>query len=173
MDVKHRKIHDQGLVTILKQIHDDLDAAVFEAYGWSDLSVETQDSKTQDARKDELEQELLKRLVALNHERAAEEKRGLVRWLRPDYQAPGEKALPQATQDEIALDVGKTAPAAALSDKLTWPASLPDQVAALHKLLPALGPDPDALAAAFGKRTKARVTRISEILETLKTLGKL
>ncbi len=31
---------------------------------------------------------LLTRLVALNHERAAEEKRGLIRWLRPDYQAP-------------------------------------------------------------------------------------
>ena len=28
------------------------------------------------------------RLVALNRERAAEEKRGLTRWLRPDYQNP-------------------------------------------------------------------------------------
>jgi hypothetical protein len=35
---KEKKIHDDGLVTILKQIHDDLDAAVFEAYGWSDLN---------------------------------------------------------------------------------------------------------------------------------------
>ena len=33
---KDRKIHDEGLVSILKQIHDDLDAAVFEAYGWED-----------------------------------------------------------------------------------------------------------------------------------------
>lgn len=165
---KDRKIHDHGLVTILKQIHDDLDAAVFEAYGWSDLSVETQD-----ARKEESEQELLKRLVALNHERAAEEKRGLVRWLRPDYQAPNEAPVPQATQDEIALDAGKLTPAAAVLAKLTWPASLPDQVAALHKLLPALGPDPDALAAAFGKRSKSRVSKVAEILATLKTLGKL
>jgi hypothetical protein len=29
---------------------------------------------------------ILERLVALNHERAAEEKRGLVRWLRPEFQ---------------------------------------------------------------------------------------
>jgi hypothetical protein len=35
-----------------------------------------------------VEQQLLTRLVALNHERAAEEKRGLIRWLRPDFQAP-------------------------------------------------------------------------------------
>jgi hypothetical protein len=32
------------------------------------------------------DEEILARLVALNKERAAEEARGLVRWLRPDYQ---------------------------------------------------------------------------------------
>ena len=58
MTAKERKIHDDGLVSVLKQIHDDLDAAVFEAYGWpGTLSDE----------------EILERLVALNHERAAEE----------------------------------------------------------------------------------------------------
>ena len=31
---KEREIHEQGLVSVLKQIHDDLDAAVFDAYGW-------------------------------------------------------------------------------------------------------------------------------------------
>jgi hypothetical protein len=31
---KEKIIHEQGLVSVLKQIHDDLDAAVFEAYGW-------------------------------------------------------------------------------------------------------------------------------------------
>ena len=36
----------------------------------------------------EAEEELLARLVALNAERAEEERRGLVRWLRPEYQAP-------------------------------------------------------------------------------------
>ena len=33
---KERKIHDDGLVTVLKQIHDDLDAAIFQAYGWDE-----------------------------------------------------------------------------------------------------------------------------------------
>jgi len=34
---KEKIIHDHGLVTLLKQLHDDLDAAVLEAYGLSDL----------------------------------------------------------------------------------------------------------------------------------------
>ena len=31
---KEKVTHEQGLVSVLKQIHDDLDAAVFDAYGW-------------------------------------------------------------------------------------------------------------------------------------------
>ena len=54
-------IHEQGLVSVLKQIHDDLDASVFDAYGWPhDLN----------------DDEILRRLVDLNRERAEEEKRG-------------------------------------------------------------------------------------------------
>src|SRR5690606_26747436 len=38
LTAKEKTIHEQGLVSILKQLHDDLDAAVAEAYGWPDLS---------------------------------------------------------------------------------------------------------------------------------------
>ena len=31
---KEKTIHEQGLVSVLKQIHEELDAAVFDAYGW-------------------------------------------------------------------------------------------------------------------------------------------
>ncbi|BDA83986.1 hypothetical protein Sa4125_15280 [Aureimonas sp. SA4125] len=66
-------IFDDGLVLILKELHDRLAVAVAEAYGWPvDLP----------------EEDLLGRLVALNKERAKEEKRGLVSWLRPDYHIP-------------------------------------------------------------------------------------
>ncbi len=34
---KERVIHEQGLVSVLRQIHDELDEAVLQAYGWSDL----------------------------------------------------------------------------------------------------------------------------------------
>ncbi|MEM1040352.1 MAG: DNA methyltransferase [Pseudomonadota bacterium] len=73
LDDKDEDIHDKALVTTLKHLHDRLDKAVARAYGWeADLS----------------EQEVLANLVALNKERAAEEAKGHVRWLRPDYQIP-------------------------------------------------------------------------------------
>ena len=86
LTAKEKTIHEQGLVSILKQLHDDLDAAVADTYGWeSDLP----------------EEEILTRLVALNHERAEEEKRGLTRWLRPEYQARGQKSEDRGQQQEI------------------------------------------------------------------------
>ncbi len=84
LNAKEKTLHDQGLVTLLRQIHDELDAAVLEAYGWADLHPLTP----------EHEPELLTRLVALNHERAAEEQRGHIRWLRPDYQTPSATLRP-------------------------------------------------------------------------------
>ncbi|NDG73109.1 MAG: class I SAM-dependent DNA methyltransferase, partial [Proteobacteria bacterium] len=87
LNAKEKTLHDQGLVTLLRQIHDELDAAVLEAYGWADLHPLTP----------EREPELLTRLVALNHERAVEEQRGHIRWLRPDYQAPTAALRPPDT----------------------------------------------------------------------------
>ena len=70
---EEERIKRDGLVLILKELHDKLDALVFEAYGWpADLDDE----------------EILKRLVDLNKQRALEEKAGKIRWLRPDYQVP-------------------------------------------------------------------------------------
>ena len=73
LTAEDERIKDLGLVLILKELHERLDALVFEAYGWpATLS----------------EEELLERLVALNKRRSIEEKTGKVRWLRPDYQIP-------------------------------------------------------------------------------------
>jgi hypothetical protein len=38
LNAKEKAIHDKGLVSTLKQTHDDLDIAVLEAYGWQDLA---------------------------------------------------------------------------------------------------------------------------------------
>lgn len=59
------------------------------------------------------------------------------------------------------------------ADKLKWPAAMPDQVAAIQRLLPATGPDPAELAARFGKRTQARMRTITGNFDTLTALGKL
>ena len=74
LNTKEQQIHDAGLVSVLRQLHDDLDAAVFAAYGWPPTLTDA---------------EILERLVALNAERAKEEASGLVRWGRADYQNPG------------------------------------------------------------------------------------
>ncbi len=63
---------------IVAKLHDDLDQAVADAYGWGD-----------EWRRAPLPPgEIVARLARLNAERAAEEKAGTIRWLRPDYQIP-------------------------------------------------------------------------------------
>jgi len=37
LNAKEQTIHEQGLVSVLRQIHEELDAAVADAYGWSGI----------------------------------------------------------------------------------------------------------------------------------------
>ena len=151
LTAKERVIHEQGLVSVLKQIHDELDAAVAAAYGWP---------------ADVPDEEILSRLVALNAERAAEEARGLVRWLRPEFQNPagGRDAV------QVDLELPPDEPAAAAATPRPWPQDLAAQAGAVR----------DALAASAGPATAAelaqhfttpRPARIASILATLVTLG--
>ena len=173
LNAKDRETHDKGLISVLKQIHDDLDAAVLEAYGWTDITSATLPADIlarggPDA--EALEQQILTHLVTLNHERAAEEKRGLTRYLRPDYQAPG-AATAQQSEISLTSEDDTTPDTAAPVVILDWPADLPAQVAALRKLLPTTGQDPETLAACFGRKNKKRTDQITGILATLKALG--
>ena len=187
LTAKEKPIHDQGLVTVLRQIHDELDAAVLEAYGWGDLSVEIQDGKTQESRQEQIRGELLTRLVALNHERAAEEKRGHIRWLRPDYQNPT-AAAPQPVQANLTITDPDSSnqkskinnPQSSInpSSSSQWPDRLPEQVAILRKLITTgdksvVTPDAESLSNHFGRKNKKRNEQIEGILETLKGLGQL
>ncbi|MFN8992988.1 MAG: DNA methyltransferase, partial [Pseudomonadota bacterium] len=115
LSAKEKAIHDHGLVSVLRELHDGLDRAVFGAYGWNDLAAElvgkpgaTTPLPDKPAAQAAAEEELLSRLVKLNAERAAEEARGLVRWLRPEYQA----AQSTATQTEITEEEVASVPAA-------------------------------------------------------------
>src|SRR5690606_29243921 len=38
LTAKEKTIHEQGLVSVLRELHDELDRAVFSAYGWDDLA---------------------------------------------------------------------------------------------------------------------------------------
>ena len=155
---KEQLIHQKGLVSVLKQLHDDLDAAVFAAYGWPATLTDA---------------EILDRLVALNAERAAEEKRGIIHWLRPDYQAKN-----RTTQDALALPESKPAkPAKSKSkiairkSKMVWPKSLAERVKAVEAALHASGTvtTPTELAKQFAR---AKPADMAEILETLVTIGR-
>jgi hypothetical protein len=177
---KEREIHDQGLVSVLKQIHDDLDAAVLEAYGWTDLATAATppaDLLAQGGPAAEaLEQQLLTRLVSLNHERAAEEQRGHIRYLRPDYQAPdqvsGSKSQVSSESPLPLEDAELETPNLKLETQV-WPADLPAQVTTLRKLLSVHGPDAETLSACFGRKSQKRSDQITAILATLRALGHL
>ena len=113
---KDREYNDKALVSTLKQIHDELDVAVLDAYGWHhDISDE----------------DILEGLVALNAERAEEERNGLIRWLRPEYQAPNEVRTQQLIAGVIEPEEVTVAPAA----QKTLPKKPKDQLAAIRDLL--------------------------------------
>jgi hypothetical protein len=135
-----------------------LDKAVFDAYGWeSTLSDE----------------EILQRLVDLNAERAAEEAKGHVRWLRPKYQAPDEVQPQQAAL----VDVETTQEAQPINiEKHDWPKALKDRATAVRTVLNefAAPVEVNELALGFnGRRTKKRLKDIGEILEMLVALGQV
>lgn len=171
---KEREIHEQGLVAVLGQLHDELDRAVFEAYGWADLADAlvgkpggTTPYRTSSREQEEAEEELLTRLVQLNAERAQEESRGLVRWLRPEYQNPGGA---KGSQGSLMDGVGEAVEAP--RGRAVWPKKLSEQMQAVRA---ALGEQPgpataEQVARGF-KRAKTRL--VAEMLEVLESLGQV
>jgi len=146
---RDREIYDQGLIGILRDLHDQIDTAVAEAYGWpADLT----------------DDDILHRLVDLNRARAAEEARGQIRWLRPDYQNPS-GAQAQAKADQGTMDLGPKDTGA----KTPWPQSLPEQIAAVQAALVDLGEaTPEQIARQFAR---GRATTVQPLLESLTALG--
>ena len=45
LSAKERVIHEQGLVWVLRSLHDELDAVVLQAYGWSDMTPMSADHR--------------------------------------------------------------------------------------------------------------------------------
>lgn len=148
---KEQTTHEQGLVSVLQQIHGDLDAAVFDAYGWPTSLTD---------------EEILERLVAFNAERAAEERRGIIRWLRPEFQNPAGTGRTQTAFEQTSSVSTKEKK----TKKAKWPKSLPEQAQAVRSALISLASPatPEDVAMSF---SRAKVDRVDELLETLVTLG--
>jgi hypothetical protein len=149
-----RLICDRGQVLIIQELHARLDAAVAAAYGWpGDLA----------------EAELLTRLVALNQARAKEEKRGRVRWLRPDYQIP---RFGSEKEQQIVAELTGEAPGAADTPRDSLPKDELGQTALVMQVL-GVQAEPlslDALAAHF-KPTKTLRPTLRAVLDSLQRLG--
>jgi len=173
LNAKCQIVRTQGLVSVLKSLHEELDAAVLQAYGWQDLQGALAHHTQAEARAAAVET-LLERLVALNAKRAAEEANGTVRWLRPDFQQRGAAAqvsldvAPEAEDEAPAV----AAPATALP-KRPWPTGLPAQIKAVAEVL-AASARPLTLAeleASFAARGRWR-DRLPIIIDTLEALGR-
>jgi hypothetical protein len=152
------RIKDEGLILILKELHERLDRLVFQAYGWpADLSDE----------------EILERLVALNAERAREEAAGLVRWLRPDYQIP-RFARGAAAAKTGELDLGENVVAIDRSLPDFPKNRIEDSLAVEHALLLAGRPmDAAELARGFKRGGKRIEPRVAQALTTLVRYGRI
>ncbi|WP_339732337.1 type IIL restriction-modification enzyme MmeI [uncultured Pseudomonas sp.] len=176
LNAKDKSIHEQGLVSLLRELHDELDRAVFAAYGWVDLAEQlvgkpgaTTPLPDKPEAQAEAEEELLCRLVALNSERAAEEARGHIRWLRPEYQNPSAAVAPEQSEAELddTTDFESVPAAAAATGKLTWPKQMREQVAAVRHALSQSPLPANALATQFKRSPKVAVQAVLDALEEL------
>lgn len=153
LNAAEKVTHEHGLVSALKLLHDELDAAVLDAYGWpTDLS----DEKVVDS------------LVALNVERIAEEQRGLVRWVRPEFQNP--EGTRRAAQ--VALLGGET-PAESEGPAASgrpWPKKLLERIAAVRAVVDEA--DTSLTVVEVAKAFKgAKRAEVEEVLQGLAALG--
>ncbi len=153
LDDKDKAFNQKALVSTLKQIHDELDTAVFASYGWEPTLTDDQ---------------ILENLVTLNAQRAEEERNGHIRWLRPDYQAPGETYV----QPSLAGIITETEIAIAPTEQQPFPKTLKEQLSAIRDLFRTQSGEWTAaqLTAHFkGANRKQKV--ILECLESLEDLG--
>ena len=148
---KDKVIHAQGLVSVLQQLHDELDKAVFDAYRWPVTLTD---------------EEILERLVRLNAERAEEELSGQIRWLRPEFQSlKGTTAMQRAI-----VDADEETASDEVVDLPTWPKKAGERFAAVRA---ALQSSSDAWTAErVVKRFKgAKREHVVDALEGLASLG--
>jgi len=152
---KEQAINEQGLCTVLRKLHDDLDQAVLDAYGWP-YPLD--------------DQEVLARLVALNRDRSAEEAQGTVRWLRPNLQNP--TSARQPVQVAMAGAEPESAKLKKAQKKQPWPRTLVERVQAVQATVATLeSPSAPKEVARYFRR--AKVSDVSDLLETLHALGQV
>ncbi|MDO7887681.1 class I SAM-dependent DNA methyltransferase [Hymenobacter cheonanensis] len=146
LTAKEQATHEQGLAAVVLSLHQQLDAAVAEAYCWpTDLS----------------EADILTRLVQLNHQRQQEEAAGTIRYLRPAYQAPGQQQSALALPQEAAATT-----ASAETGPQPWPSALAQQMQAVRAVVQQ-ATAPLAAAQVAARFRGSSVKKVQPLLDTL------
>lgn len=149
-------VHRLAACGVLRDLHDELDHLVASAYGWSWPEPSAL---------------ILERLVALHDARLDEERLGIVRWLRPDYQKP-RFDTESTTGAALGLDLptadGFAPPAE--SSLPAWPSNAVGQITALRQVA---SESPISVDAALKLFTGAKRDLIERHLETLAILGEV
>jgi hypothetical protein len=153
LSLQERVVHEVAACGILRDMHDALDALVAEAYGWPWPMAK---------------EEILERLVHLHGERVAEEKRGVIRWLRPEYQIP--RFEPGHVAAELELPAGEALESPVEVSFIQWPGTAVEQLAALQALV---GKSPLTLEQAVAAFAGGDRKLVGRHLETLAMLGEV
>ncbi|MNS65287.1 hypothetical protein D3C72_984460 [compost metagenome] len=114
---KEQVVHQKSQTSVLRHLHDELDQAVADAYGWA---VDLDDDA------------ILEKLVQLNTERMLEERQGVIRWLRPDYQNASMGTGSVNTSDTGDAELEAVVPA---TDSRPWPSKPGYQLAAIRNVV--------------------------------------
>jgi hypothetical protein len=144
-----RDVYERAHLRVLLRQLDEIDAAVSEAYLLpTNASVEA----------------ILEHLVALNVARSAEENEGIVRYIRPEFQARG---MAREISRTLQLEVSETLlPTTALQ----WPDVLSDQVVSVARVLAAAGRPLGAVEVARAFASK-RAATVIPVLDALAAIG--
>jgi len=149
---KDRGAITRGRVLILRDLHDQIDAAVIRAYDWPKILSE---------------EDIISRLVELNQTRRAEEQGGLIRWLRPDYQIG--KIGPLAHKADKVQSIATARPA---RPRLTFPVDRRAQAGCILELLNRTPQGAPHIAARFKPQADIE-HKIEEVLASLDRLGEI
>lgn len=165
LNAKEKVVHEHGLVGVLKSLHDELDAAVLQAYGWADLTLPGDTDM------------LLLRLVELNAKRAAEEAAGTVRWLRPEFQDAGlasQTSIEAEDPDDESEETAATGTIPKSVVQRPWSTGISEQIRSVADVLATAGRglSLEEVAAHFSGRGRWR-DRLPMLLDTLVALGRV
>ena len=155
-----QEIHRLAACGVLRDLHDELDRLVAEAYGWSWPEPPAL---------------ILERLVALHDQRIEEEASGKVRWLRPEYQKPRFGRKTEAADAEQRLDLPTEEPstittAGPLATPVPWPTDAVGQITVLRTMA---AMTPLSVEEAVRRLAGARRDIVARHLETLAILGEV